>query len=66
MNDLVCPKCKQTHLRIHSTLVSSECTRMQDVHYEWECGWCGHHEGDYKTPTEAKEDYNRKYGGINQ
>ena len=57
--DLICPKCKQRHLRTHSLLVGS------DVHYELECLWCGHREGDYETITKAKEAYEKKYGGNN-
>ena len=58
MDNLVCPKCGQKHLRIHSTLVNDK------IGYSWECYWCNYSEGEYKTITEAKEDYNAKYGGI--
>lgn len=55
--DLKCPICNNHHLRIHSILVGA------NVRYEWECGWCGHVEGDYESHSEAKQDYERKYGG---
>ena len=57
MGDLKCPKCGQKHLRVHSIIVP------EDVHYEWECGWCGYHEGDYLSRTAAVEDYEKRYGG---
>ena len=64
MGDVICPKCKQKHLRTHSILVPSEKgDGYCDVHYEWECLWCGHHEGDYKSVAEATQDYEKKYGG---
>lgn len=63
MPDLKCPKCGQNHLRSHTTLVNSEDGQFMDVHYEWECSWCGYTEGDYKSTAEARQDYENKYGG---
>ena len=61
LEDVRCPKCGQNHLRTHSILVWANL--KNEVHYEWECMWCGHREGDYKTTAEAEKDYKEKYGG---
>ena len=63
MDDLVCPKCKDRSLHMHTTLVHAKSGAFEDVHYEWECSWCGHRFGDYTSVTEAQNDYNEKYGG---
>lgn len=63
MDDLICPKCKQKHLHMHSVLIPGKTADSVDVHYEWMCGWCAYREGNYETATAAKEDYNKKYGG---
>ena len=57
MDDVRCPRCRQVFLHTHSILVGTA------VHYEWECSWCGHTEGDYESVAEAKQDYEKKYGG---
>ena len=59
MDYRVCPKCGQRHLRIHTTLTSDN-----DIHYEWECYWCGHTTGDYKSVTDAEQDYEKRHGGV--
>ena len=61
MEDLICPKCGQKHFRIHSILVPKK--DETDVEYEWECAWCNYREGNYTSTTEAKQEYQRKYGG---
>ena len=65
MDDFICPKCGQRHLHIHSILVNSKSGQFEDMHYEWECGWCGHSFGDYPSTAKAKEEYNKEYGGSN-
>lgn len=57
MGDLRCPKCGENGLRSHSVL------KGNDIKYEWECYYCHHTEGEYNSTSEAKEDYERKYGG---
>ena len=56
--DCICPKCKESFFRICTKLVP------EDMHFKWVCSWCGHEEGDLKTRKEAKEYYDKKYGGI--
>ena len=64
MEDFKCPKCGQRHLRTHTKLIENEKREFSTVHYEWECGWCGHAFGDYASISEAKIDYNKNYGGA--
>ena len=59
MEDLRCPKCGKNFLRTHSIICG------KDVRYEWECSLCNHYEGNYETKKEAREDYEKKYGGKN-
>ena len=64
MGDMICPECGQKHLRTHTILVPSKAgDGLCNVHYEWECLWCGHHEGDYETVAEAVESYTKRIGG---
>ena len=64
MDDIRCPKCGQNMLRTHSILVDKPGSELRvDIAYEWECSWCGHTEGQYATTAEARQDYERKYGG---
>ena len=62
MEDRICPKCGQKHLREHTKLVTKE-NGAQDIHYEWECGWCGYTYGDYASIAEARKEYEQNGGG---
>ena len=61
LEDVKCPKCCQNHMRTHSILFPT--AKGTEVRYEWECMWCGHHEGNYKTIAEAEKDYKERIGG---